>query len=147
MDMTADQMKEFQRAFKMLDRDGEGNIQARDLGAFMRDLGKMPTDSELQSMVNQVDTDGNGTIDFEEFASAMMARMKQVPDDDDLREAFNVYDKEGTGIVGPDQLRSVMIALRLKPTFEEIDELIQEGDEDGDGFLSYEEFVRLMTPQ
>ncbi|XP_002047651.3 calmodulin [Drosophila virilis] len=147
MDLTDYELEEFKRAFQILDRDGEGSIQARELGVFMRDLGKVPTESELQAMINQVDLDGNGSIDFEEFVSAMMAKLNTRADEDVLREAFSVYDKENTGYIGVDQLRTVMIALKLKPTDEELDELIREGDIDGDGYLNYEEFVQLMNPR
>lgn len=39
----------------------------------MRSLGQNPTEAELQDMINEVDADGNGTIDFPEFLT-MMAR-------------------------------------------------------------------------
>lgn len=147
MDLSDYELAEFKRAFQILDRDGEGSIQAKDLGVFMRDLGLSPTESELESMINQLDSDGNGSIDFEEFVTAMTAKLKAAPDLDVLREAFSVYDKENTGYIGVDQLRTVMIALKLKPTDEELDELIRVGDIDGDGYLNYEEFVQLMSPR
>jgi calmodulin len=43
----------------------------------MRSLGQNPTEAELQDMINEVDVDGNGTIDFPEFLT-MMARKMQV---------------------------------------------------------------------
>lgn len=42
----------------------------------MRSLGQNPTEAELQDMVNEVDADGNGTIDFPEFLSLMARKMK-----------------------------------------------------------------------
>ncbi len=42
----------------------------------MRSLGQNPTEAELQDMINEVDADGNGTIDFPEFLS-LMARYKR----------------------------------------------------------------------
>lgn len=42
----------------------------------MRSLGQNPTEAELQEMINEVDTDGNGIIDFPEFLSLMAKKMK-----------------------------------------------------------------------
>jgi calmodulin len=42
-----------------------GEITAQELGEIMRSLGQDPSDSELKDMVNEVDTDKSGTIDFQ----------------------------------------------------------------------------------
>ena len=42
----------------------------------MRSLGQNPTEAELQDMINEVDADGNGTIDFPEFLFLMARKMK-----------------------------------------------------------------------
>lgn len=42
----------------------------------MRSLGQNPTEAELQDMINEVDADGNGTIDFPEFLHLMARKMK-----------------------------------------------------------------------
>lgn len=47
-----------------------------ELGTVMRSLGQNPTESELQDMINEVDADGNGTIDFPEFLMLMARKMK-----------------------------------------------------------------------
>ena len=39
----------------------------QELGVVMQSLGQRPTKTELQNMIDEVDTDGNGTIDFTEF--------------------------------------------------------------------------------
>lgn len=41
-----------------------GQITTKELGTVMRSLGQNPSESELQDMINEVDTDNNGTIDF-----------------------------------------------------------------------------------
>ena len=43
-----------------------GCITTKQLGTVMRSLGQNPTEAELQDMINEVDADGNGTIDFPE---------------------------------------------------------------------------------
>ena len=56
---------EYRDAFKFFDKDGNGFITTRELGAIMRSLGQNPTEIELQDMVNEVDYDGKAkTIRF-----------------------------------------------------------------------------------
>jgi calmodulin len=71
--LSEEQISEFKEAFSLFDRDGDGTITTFELGTVMRSLGQNPTEAELQDMINEVDADGNGTIDFPEFLT-MMAR-------------------------------------------------------------------------
>ena len=54
----------------------KGTITTKELGTVMRSLGQNPTEAELQDMINEVDADGNGTIDFPEFLNLMARKMK-----------------------------------------------------------------------
>lgn len=61
-----------------------------ELGTVMRSLGQNPTEGELQDMINEVDIDGNGTIEFTEFLGMMARKMKESDGEEELREAFRV---------------------------------------------------------
>ena len=54
----------------------------------MRSLGQNPTDAELQDMINEVDADGNGSIDFNEFLTMMARKVQDLDSEDELKEAF-----------------------------------------------------------
>ncbi|KAK7901519.1 hypothetical protein WMY93_018288 [Mugilogobius chulae] len=82
-----------QRGFSLFDKDGDGTITTKELGTVMRSLGQNPTEAELQDMINEVDADGNGTIDFPEFLTMMARKMKDTDSEEEIREAFRVFDK------------------------------------------------------
>ena len=87
---TEEQIAEFKEAFSLFDKDGDGTITTKELGTVMRSLGQNPTEAELQDMINEVDADGNGTIDFPEFLSLMARKMKDTDTEEELIEAFKV---------------------------------------------------------
>ncbi|KAK2980572.1 hypothetical protein RJ640_003501 [Escallonia rubra] len=74
--LTEEQIAEFKEAFNLFDKDGDGSITTKELGTVMRSLGQNPTEVELQDMINEVDADQNGTIDFPEFLNLMSRKMK-----------------------------------------------------------------------
>ena len=142
--LTDEQIAEFKEAFSLFDKDGDGSITTKELGTVMRSLGQNPTEAELQDMINEVDVDGNGTIDFPEFLSLMARKMKETDTEEELMEAFRVFDRDGNGFISAAELRHVMTNLGEKLTNEEVDEMVREADLDGDGAINYEEFVRMM---
>eukprot|EP00913_Durusdinium_trenchii_P010006 g9391.t1 len=142
--LTEEQIAEFKEAFSLFDKDGDGTITTKELGTVMRSLGQNPTEAELQDMINEVDADGNGTIDFPEFLSLMARKMKDTDTEEELIEAFKVFDRDGNGFISAAELRHVMTNLGEKLTDEEVDEMIREADVDGDGQINYEEFVKMM---
>ncbi|XP_066280419.1 calmodulin isoform X2 [Branchiostoma lanceolatum] len=143
--LTEEQIAEFKEAFSLFDKDGDGTITTKELGTVMRSLGQNPTEAELQDMINEVDADGNGTIDFPEFLTMMARKMKDTDSEEEIREAFRVFDKDGNGFISAAELRHVMTNLGEKLTDEEVDEMIREADIDGDGQVNYEEFVIMMS--
>ncbi|KAN0082579.1 hypothetical protein V8E55_008374 [Tylopilus felleus] len=133
----ADQLSEEQIS------DGDGTITTKELGTVMRSLGQNPTEAELQDMINEVDADGNGTIDFPEFLTMMARKMRDTDSEEEIREAFKVFDKDGNGFISAAELRHVMTNLGEKLTETEVEEMIREADVDGDGQINYDEFVKL----
>ncbi|KAL6849764.1 hypothetical protein ACO1O0_009309 [Amphichorda felina] len=143
--MVKSQIAEFREAFALFDKDGDGQITVTELGTVMKSLGLNPSESELQDMLNEVDADGSGAIDFEEFL-VMMARKGAGSDPDkELREAFKVFDRDGTGTISREELKDVMKSLGEDLTEDEIDEMLKLADKDGDGTIDYEEFAEIMA--
>ena len=142
--LTEDRIEELKKAFSLFDKSGNGIITAIELGAAMRSLGQHPTEVELQDVINEVDADGDGCIDFPEFLCIMAGqRMEQVTEED-LIEGFKVFDKDGNGFISTKEIRHVMIGLGEIFTDQEVDDMIRESDLDRDGQINYAEFVKMM---
>ena len=138
--LTDEQIAEFKKDFSVLDKDGDGLISTKELGAVMRSIGQSPTEAELQDIVSEVDSDGSGSVDFPEFLTMMARKLKDTDSEEEIRDSFRAFDKDGNGFISAAELRHVMTNLGEKLTDEEVDEMIRERDIDGDGQVNYEEF-------
>ncbi|XP_038985403.1 calmodulin-like [Phoenix dactylifera] len=134
--LTEEQIPEFKEAFSLFDKDGDGCITTKELGTVMRSLGQNPTEAELQDMINEVDADQNGTIDFPEFLNLMARKMKDTDSEEELKEAFKVFDKDQNGFISAAELRHVMTNLGEKLTDEEES---GEGSEEGDELHGFDQ--------
>ena len=142
--LTEDKINEFKEAFEIFDKDKDGYITTKELGDIMKNLGQTPSEAELQDMINEVDIDGNGTIDFKEFLGLMARKMRDNDSEEELIEAFKVFDRDGNGLISNVELQHVMTSLGENVSMDEVDEMIKEADLDGDGYINYEEFVKMI---
>lgn len=144
-EFTPEQVEEYREAFALFDKDGDGTITVNEIGIVLRSLGQNPTFAELEDMVREVDIDGNGEVDFDEFLIMMHNKIKEEADDLDILEAFRVFDNDGNGFITAEELRLVMNNLGEELTKKEIDAIVAEADLDGDGQIDYSEFAKMMT--
>lgn len=140
-ELSPEELSNLKEAFSIFDKDGDGTITAKELGTVMRSLGQNPTDQELDDMVKEIDVDGNGEIDFEEFVTLMTRKMEDTETEDIIIEAFQMFDKEGDGVVSSEQLRNIMTNHGEKLTDEEVDEMMREADIVF-GDFDYKKFIR-----
>ena len=60
-----DQEETLQAAFRTFDKDGSGRISADELRQVMHTLGETLTDEEIEDMIREADTDGDGQINYQ----------------------------------------------------------------------------------
>lgn len=143
--LTNQEIAEYREAFNIFDRDGSGTITSKELAIAMRSLGQNPSEDQLEKIMQEVDVDGNGELDFEEFIEFMCRTKKVETSYDAIREAFKVFDKEGKGSIPREEFRHIMTTLGERLTDEEVDEMLDDADADGDGEIQYEEFTQMIS--
>ncbi|CAM6092549.1 unnamed protein product [Calypogeia fissa] len=142
--LTEEQKQEIREAFDLFDTDGSGTIDAKELKVAMRALGFEPKKEEIKKMIADIDKDGSGTIDFEEFLQMMTAKMGERDSKEEIMKAFRLFDDDETGKISFKNLKRVAKELGENMTDEELQEMIDEADRDGDGEINEEEFYRIM---
>jgi len=146
MDLLSElQHAEFKEAFDEFDKDGSGTISTKELLLVMRSIGQNPTEDEILELVMESDLNGDGTIDFEEFAEMMKKKSSETDQTEDLREAFRIFDKDKSGYIDGKEILQVTATMGQKLSTDELATFMREADLDGDGKLDYNEFVKMMT--
>ncbi|XP_023335694.1 calmodulin [Eurytemora carolleeae] len=105
------QTAEFREAFNEFDKDGSGSISTKELVGVMRSIGQNPTEDEILALVLEADTNGDGTIDFEEFLEMMKKQSSETDQLEDLRHAFQIFDRDKDGFISLVELRRITTTL------------------------------------
>ena len=143
-DLTDEQRQDFKDVFSLFDKDGDGTVSTKELGVVMRALGQNPTDAEIAEMIKEVDTDGNGEVDFDEFCTLMIKKMNENEPEEELVEVFKIFDKNNDEKIDAEDLKIIFQELGEDVTDDDCKIMILEHDNDGDKELNFQEFVELM---
>ncbi|KAI0208070.1 Centrin-4 [Lamellibrachia satsuma] len=143
-ELTEEQKQEIREAFDLFDADGSGTIDAKELKVAMRALGFEPKKEEIKKMISDIDKEGTGQIDFNDFLTMMTLKMSEKDSKEEILKAFRLFDDDETGKISFKNLKRVAKELGENLTDEELQEMIDEADRDGDGEINEPEFLRIM---
>ncbi|XP_010531587.1 PREDICTED: probable calcium-binding protein CML25 [Tarenaya hassleriana] len=138
------EIRELEEVFKKFDVNGDGKISSSELGSIMASLGHEVPEDELQKAITEIDGDGDGNINFEEFVELNTKGMDQDDVMENLKDAFSVYDIDGNGSISAEELYEVLRSLGDECSIGECRKMISGVDKDGDGSIDFEEFKVMM---
>jgi len=105
--ITEEQLKEFQEAFRHFDKDRDGNIDKKDFKACCQSLGEDIPDNILDKTFAEYDGNKDGLISFDEFVDYMSKNLRVGGSYEDVIDAFSQLTG-GADFITEQQLRSVM---------------------------------------
>lgn len=131
--------KAFKR-FQATDKDKSGMI---DYTEFCEILQVDPS-PQGEKVFQLFDYDKSGQIDVREFMIAL-ANFTGAGKDDKLKFSFMIFDEDGNGVITKDELTRILKANHMASNDSEVarkaDTIMTQADKDGDGVVSFDEFV------
>ena len=146
--LSDEERAEFKEIFDLVDEDKSGQISKAELKKLMETLRPHPTSDELDAMMREVDADGSGEIDFEEFVTVMSRRVQADYTPEQLKSAFKVFETDNVppGYVSTEVLEHALSTYGSdKLSQEEAAELLSTVDPEHTGKINYMEFINMMS--
>ncbi|ORY68407.1 uncharacterized protein BCR38DRAFT_131796 [Pseudomassariella vexata] len=153
--LSPEEIQVFKDLFDSYDSDKGGNITVEEFAKVMSQTpGQPPSEAEVAQIVKEVDLDGDGTINFNEFITMMTGQPyppkveeekqpeQQVEEDAEYATAWKQYEPSLNGSITASQFRQLMAELGEPVNDVEVEQLIN--NVDGEGKLSYKEFLHFV---
>ncbi|KAF2678297.1 EF-hand, partial [Lentithecium fluviatile CBS 122367] len=142
--LSPEKAAECREAFRKFDKDGNGFLDMEELITVLSATGRQYSKSELQIAVDTISGNPGSTgLTFEQFAALLQVKMA-ADAQNRLRARFQLFDVDNTGDISFDELRGCLQGMDSLLTSLELEEMMKRCDANGDGMISYEEFVAMV---
>mmetsp|Transcript_81879 Transcript_81879/g.258279 ORF Transcript_81879/g.258279 Transcript_81879/m.258279 type:complete len:513 (-) Transcript_81879:40-1578(-) len=143
--LSEHQIKNLRETFIKLDGNGDGLLTLRELAEGLRQAGLEELPPDMQDIMEGVDSDGSGVIDYTEFVAASLERRLYLQEDV-CWCAFKVFDLNSDGMITLDELKKVLNDEDVEEAVgvQTTREILKEIDRNGDGSIDFQEFMSMM---
>ena len=137
------ELKEVSKIFNDLDKDGNGKITREELiQEYSKSLNFSQTSLVVDNIIQEIDQDGDGCIDYTEFLISCRKELKNLMNGN-LKKAFQLFDIDGNGIITADEIKTVLANGKVGND-DVWKEIVMEADDNGDGVIDLNEFIKFM---
>ena len=144
--LPSDLLAELQSAFSLFDTENKRVLDSRELKAAMRALGFADcSKNDVRKLLSSIGKTDRDTVIFDEFTDMLASKMLQTRGSrEEVMRIFKLFDEDKKGAISFKQLKRVAMELGETLNDDELQEMIEEADRDGDGVLNFDEFYRVM---
>ena len=143
--LSEDEIFEIKEAFDLFDVNKTGEIDPEDLDEAMKSLGLDERSKPIHALVEEMKNKGEKGVDFENFIELMTARFSERDTKEDIMKVFKLFDESGEGVIDIVSLEKVAKELGENMDRNELMEMIERADSDGDKQVTFEDFYNIMT--
>lgn len=143
----SEQLQQLRHIFERFDLDSDGSLTQLELAALLRSLGLKPTGDQVHTLLRNMDSNGNGYVEFEELAKALTPELNRadiIVNQEQLLQVFRSFDRDGNGYITAAELAGSMAKMGHPLTYKELADMMREADTNGDGVISFHEFAEVM---
>lgn len=148
--MTESQISNLKDAFILLDENCDGTLTPQEIITGLKKSGITDLPSDLLAILNDIDSDGSGSIDYTEFIAATLDS-KQYSKEHVCWAAFKVLDQDGNGKITANELLNVFSYSSEQGSagisdnaLSDVKNMIKEVDVNGDGEIDFQEFLEMF---
>lgn len=116
--------EELRQAFDLFDTEGTGRIQATEVKIALRALGFEVKKEELRSLLSEVGSTPQGTIDFSEFKGVLLLKIGEKEPKEEVQRAMKHFDEGDKGYISFEDLKQVSEMLHQNLTDDELKEMM-----------------------
>eukprot|EP01130_Rhizamoeba_saxonica_P004333 TRINITY_DN1771_c0_g1_i3.p1 TRINITY_DN1771_c0_g1~~TRINITY_DN1771_c0_g1_i3.p1 ORF type:complete len:161 (+),score=52.91 TRINITY_DN1771_c0_g1_i3:16-498(+) len=144
--------EEVVKAFSLYDRTGDGFIPAQEIHHVLRAVGGNPTQKEITSFADNVesDPDGNKQVDVDTMFAIVKDMLEMNKGNNDQRaieDAFRVFDNDGKNTIDMSIIGHILMSMGDNLTEEEVENLYKEIEIDADGNINYADMIAHILEQ
>ncbi|GCB75155.1 uncharacterized protein [Scyliorhinus torazame] len=144
-ELTAQDIRDLRLVFDTTDTSNAGYLSTNEVYAALRTLGFSVSHQELRNTLRNLGESKEEKVSFADFLEIVVERQGDARDTyEEIKQGFSLFDCDGDGKITFDNLKAACKSAGVHFSHQDLREMIEEVDTNGDGTVDMEEFINLM---